>query len=85
VGGLAEVIVDEKNRLTLPKDLRKKLGIESGSKLQLEQVGAQIIIKPAVPIKEPTESIWGLAGRGFGRSPKKQAREAIAKRKKLGK
>jgi len=82
---LAEVIVDEKNRLTLPRELRRKLGIESGSKLQIEQVGAQIVIKPAVPIKEPTESIWGLAARGSGRNPKEQAREAIAKRKRLGK
>lgn len=82
---MTEVIVDEKNRLTLPKDFRKKLGIESGSKLQLEQVGAQIIIKPAVPIKEPTESIWGLAGWRSERNPKRQAREGIAKRKRLGK
>ena len=82
---MGEVVVDEKNRLTLPRELRRKLGIASGSKLQLEQVGAQIIIKPTVPIKEPTKSIWGLAGRGSGRDPKRQAREAIAKRRRLGK
>ena len=82
---MGEVVVDEKNRLTLPRELRRKLGIESGSKLQLEQVGAQIIIKPTVPIKEPTESIWGLAGRGSDRDPKRQAREVIAKRRRLGK
>ena len=66
--------MDEKNRLTLPRELRRRLGIESGSKLQLEQVGAQIIIKPAVPIKEPTESIWGLAARGS--QPKSQEASA---------
>jgi AbrB family looped-hinge helix DNA binding protein len=84
VGNLAEVIVDEKNRVTLPRELRRRLGIASGSKLEVEQMGAEIVIRPAVPLKKPTESIWGLAN-AAGRNPKRQAREAIAKRKRLGK
>lgn len=81
---MAEVIVDEKNRLTLPRELRTRLGIASGSKLEVEQIGAEIIIRPVVPIRKPTESIWGLT-KAAGRNPKRQAREAIAKRKRLGK
>lgn len=84
MGKLAEVIVDERNRITLPRELRRRLGIASGSKLEVEQVGAEIIIRPDVPIKEPTESMWGLT-KAVGRNPKRQAREAIAKRKRLGK
>ena len=82
---MAELIVDEKNRVTLPRELRLRLGITSGSKLEVEQVGGKIVISLAVPVKEPTESIWGLATNAAGRNPKRQAREAIAKRKKLGK
>jgi AbrB family looped-hinge helix DNA binding protein len=84
VGKLAEVIVDEKNRVTLPREMRRRLGIASGMKLEVDQIGAEIVIRPVVPIRKPTESIWGLA-KAAGRNPKRQAREAIAKRERLGK
>jgi len=82
---LAELIVDEKNRVTIPRELRRRLGIESGSKLEVQQRGGEIVIRPAVPVKKPTEAIWGLAARTVNRNPKRQAREAIAKRKRLEK
>lgn len=82
---MAELIVDEKRRITLPKELEGRLGITSGSKLEVEQRGGEIVLKPLVPIKNPTEALWGLArGRGL-QSPKKEAREAMANRKRLGK
>jgi len=82
---LAELIVDEKHRVTLPRELRRRLGIESGSKLEVEQRGGEIVIRPSVPINKPTEAIWGLAPTAVGRNPKRQAREAMAKRNRLGK
>jgi AbrB family looped-hinge helix DNA binding protein len=81
---MAQLVVDEKHRITLPKDLRKRLGIRSGSKLEADQRGGEIIIRPVVPIRNPTEAIWGLAPSSPDRNPKGQAREAIAKRKKQG-
>ena len=81
---MGEVVVDEKNRVTLPRDLRRRLGIVSGSKLEVELVGAEIMIRPAVPVKKPTESVWGLV-KAAQRNPKRQAREAIAKRQEVGK
>ena len=82
---MAELIVDEKRRITLPKELGGRLGITSGSRLEVEQRGSEIVLKPLVPIKNPTEALWGLA-RGRGKwSPKKEAREAMANRKRLGK
>lgn len=56
---MAELIVDEKHRVTLPRDMRERLGIASGSKLEVEQRGDEIIIRPAVPTKNPTQAIWG--------------------------
>jgi len=82
---LAELIVDEKHRVTLPRELRKRLGITSGSKLEAEQRGGEIVIRPAVLIRKPTEAIWRLAPRAADRNPKKKARQAIAGRKRLGK
>ena len=84
VGQLGELIVDEKHRVTLPRELRKSLGITSGSKLEAEQRGREIVIRPAVPIERPTETIWGLALGRADRNPKRQARQAIARRR-LGK
>lgn len=85
MGDSAQLIVDEKNRVTIPLELRRKLGIVSGSRLEAAQVGAEIVIRPAVPVKKPTESIWELVKNAGGRNPKKQARQAIAERKRLGK
>jgi AbrB family looped-hinge helix DNA binding protein len=84
VGQLAELTVDEKHRVTLPRALRKSLGITSGTKLEAEQRGGEIIIRPAVPVRNPTEAIWGLASGIVQRNPKRQAREAIARRKRTG-
>jgi len=84
VGQLAELTVDEKHRVTLPKALRKSLGITSGTKLEAQQRGGEIIIRPAVPVRNPTEAIWGLTSGIMQRNPKRQAREAIARRKRTG-
>lgn len=80
---MAELVVDEKNRVTLPRELRRKLGIVSGSRLEAEQIGTRIVIRPAVPIEKPTESIWGLVRKTVLSNPKKQARTAIARRKRM--
>ncbi len=82
---MAELIVDEKRRITLPKELGGRLGITSGSRLEVEQRGGEIVLKPLVPIKKPTEALWGLARSRGQWSPKKEAREAMANRKRLGK
>jgi AbrB family looped-hinge helix DNA binding protein len=79
-----QVIVDEKHRLTLPKEVRKRLGIDPGSELQVELKGAEIVIRPILPVKNPTEALWGLVPTAPERNPKKTARQAIAKRKRLG-
>jgi AbrB family looped-hinge helix DNA binding protein len=79
------LVVDEKHRVTLPRELRKRLGITSGSRLEAEQKGSEIVIRPVVPVKNPTDAIWGLASGVLDRSPKRRARAAIAKRAKLGK
>jgi len=78
---MAELIVDEKHRVTLPSELRKSLGIAAGSKLEAERRGGEIIIKPASPVKNPTEAIWGLVPGVVDRNPKRVAREAVAMRR----
>lgn len=81
---MGELVVDEKHRITLPGELRKRLGITSGTRVEAEQRGGEIIIRPLVPVRKPTEAIWGLARNAMEENPKKQARKAIAKRARLG-
>jgi AbrB family looped-hinge helix DNA binding protein len=42
--------VSSKGQITLPMAIRKKLGIEPGSKISFESDGKQLIIKPEKPI-----------------------------------
>jgi AbrB family looped-hinge helix DNA binding protein len=81
---MAELLVDEKHRVTLPRELRRHLGITAGSRLEVELSGAEIVIRKSVPVKNPTEKMWGLVPRVKEPNPKKQARRAIAMRKRLG-
>jgi AbrB family looped-hinge helix DNA binding protein len=55
-----EVVVKRKGQITIPAKMRKKLGIEENSKLQLEEQDDTIILK-----KSP--SIFDLAGSGAGK------------------
>lgn len=82
---MGQLVVDGKHRVTLPMELRRSLGITVGSSLEAEQRGGEIVIRPAVPVKKPTDAIWALARTRVGRNPKQQAREAIARRERLGK
>jgi AbrB family looped-hinge helix DNA binding protein len=83
-GIMAELVVDEKHRITLPGELRRHLGIKCGSRVEAEQRGREIVIRPLVPVRKPTEAIWGLARDATEANPKNRAREAIAKRRRLG-
>jgi len=81
---MTEVRVDHKNRIVLPKELRESLGIVPGSMVNAEYRGGAIILVPKVPVKGPTQALWGLAMGIIEDDPKKVARRAIAKRSKLG-
>jgi len=82
---MAELVVDEKHRITLPGELRRRLGIRSGSLVEAEQRGGEIVIRPLVPVRKPTEAIWGLARDAAEENPKNGARRAVARRTRLGK
>jgi AbrB family looped-hinge helix DNA binding protein len=80
---MRELIVNKKRRATLPRELRKSIGIAPGSRLEAEQREGEIIIRPAVLNKKPTDAIWGLVTRAGERNPKSLARDAIAIRKRI--
>ena len=84
MGQTTELVVDRKHRVTIPRELRRHLAITAGSRLEAELSGVKIVIRKSVPVKNPTEKMWGLVPREKEANPKKQARRAIAMRKRLG-
>lgn len=75
---MSEIAVDEKHRITLPKELREQLGISPGTVLEAEYRDGDIVLKPKLPLRRPTEALWGIAKGIVEESPKKVARKAIA-------
>lgn len=66
-----ERTVSEKGQVVIPKDVRKKLGIKSGSDIVFEIEGDKIIIKKKM---SPTEFV-----EDFGRVPKRLKKAISAK------
>ncbi|MFQ6076365.1 MAG: AbrB/MazE/SpoVT family DNA-binding domain-containing protein [Candidatus Bathyarchaeia archaeon] len=81
---MTELKVDKKHRITLPKELREALGIASGSVVEAEYKDRAIVITPKVPLKKPTQALWGMVPGVVEESPKQAARQAIAKGSRLG-
>lgn len=63
---MAIVKVTEKGQVTLPVDLRRKLGITKDNYLVVEAEGEYLRLKKVSPEKplEPEDPIWELIGKG---------------------
>ncbi len=59
--GMTEVLVTRKGQITIPMEIRRKYGIEVGSRVEVVEEGGKIIIR-----KLP--SIFDLAGNGAGKA-----------------
>ena len=47
----SQVRVKRKGQVTIPSELRARLGIEEGALLEVEEQGGTIVLKPAPPLK----------------------------------
>jgi len=47
----SQVQVKRKGQVTIPSELRTRLGIEEGSLLEVEEQRGAIVLKPAPPLK----------------------------------
>ncbi len=56
---MSEVKVTEKFQVTIPKDVRKEIGLKSGEMVIVEPMGKEIIIKRFRTIKDPLRVLIG--------------------------
>ncbi len=56
---MSHVKVSSKYQITIPKDIRKALGIEAGDKLYVGREDGKLVLRPLPKIKNPTENLYG--------------------------
>ena len=47
---IIEAIVSSKGQVTLPVAIREKLGITTGSRIQFELRGSELVVRPELPM-----------------------------------
>ena len=53
------VKVGRYGRITLPKDIRERLGIHENTRLIIREKNKQIILIPVTTYEKPTEALYG--------------------------
>jgi AbrB family looped-hinge helix DNA binding protein len=76
----------QKGKITIPADIRQKLGISEGDYIQLEIIDGKLVLIPPNTVPNPTDVLTGLAeGVQFTEPVKQELRKAAAARiKKKG-
>ena len=76
-----QVKVLQKGKITIPADIRQKLGIDEGDYVKLQIVDNRIVIFPPNTVPNPTELLSGLAeGVQVAEPVKQELRKATAAR-----
>ncbi|MGH3546181.1 MAG: AbrB/MazE/SpoVT family DNA-binding domain-containing protein [Mycobacteriales bacterium] len=55
--------MSERGQFTIPKQLRKRLGIRTGEELDVTEDEGSLIVRK-VPHRNPVDSIYGILGHG---------------------
>ena len=77
----AQTKVLQKGKITIPADIRQRLGISEGDHVRLEIVGNKLILLPPNTVPNPTELLSGLAeGVQITEPVKAELRKAAAAR-----
>jgi len=73
----------QKGKITIPADIRQKLGINEGDYVKLEIIGNKLMLFPPNTVPNPTELLSGLAEGVQVKEPVKQElKKATAARMK---
>lgn len=56
--------VVERGQLTIPKKLRDRLGISTGTVLELHEQDGKLVIEKVEPPGDPVDAVYGCLGQG---------------------
>jgi AbrB family looped-hinge helix DNA binding protein len=56
-----QVKVLQKGKITIPAEIREKLGIKEGSRITLTLAGGKLVMIPEGALPNPTQALSGLA------------------------
>ncbi len=81
-----QIKVLQKGKITIPADIRQKLGISEGDYIQLEIIDGKLVLIPPHTVPNPTDLLIGLAEGVQVTEPVKQElrKAASARIKKKG-
>jgi len=78
-----QIKVLQKGKITIPADIRQKLGINEGDFIKLQIIGNKLMLFPPKTVPNPTELLSGLAeGVQVTEPMKQELRKATAARMK---
>jgi AbrB family looped-hinge helix DNA binding protein len=78
-----QIKVLQKGKITIPADIRQRLGISEGDFIKLEIVDGKLVLFPPNTVPNPTDLLTGLAeGVQVTEPVKKELRKATAARMK---
>ena len=78
-----QIKVLQKGKITIPADIRQKLGINEGDFIKLQIIGNKLMLFPPKTVPNPTELLSGLAeGVHVAEPMKQELRKATAARMK---
>jgi len=78
-----QIKVLQKGKITIPADIRQKLGINEGDYVKLQIIGNKLMLFPPNTVPNPTELLSGLAEGVEVKEPVKQElKKATAARMK---
>ncbi|HEX9862859.1 MAG TPA: AbrB/MazE/SpoVT family DNA-binding domain-containing protein [Candidatus Bathyarchaeia archaeon] len=73
----------QKGKITIPAEIRRKLGISEGDYIKLEIVDGKLVLLPPNTVPNPTDLLTGLAeGVQVTKPVKQELRKAAAARMK---
>jgi antitoxin PrlF len=55
-------VISSKGRVTIPKDIRKRLGLKAGDRVEFVMEGNRTVIRPVRPEVNPFEKYIGILG-----------------------
>jgi AbrB family looped-hinge helix DNA binding protein len=76
-----QVKVLQKGKITIPSDIRQKLGIDEGDYVKLQIIDNKLVLFPPNTVPNPTELLTGLVeGVQVSEPVKEELRKAVAAR-----